>query len=153
MIINLWNLYLLFLCLVVLEVSTSLSWRVCEQARRCNSSLTLQKFIPSKPWHMNPKWIAQFVIYIFSIHLKFNIAPKNIPSQKESSLPTLIFQGAMLNFVGVLQSSFFLVAQSSWAFSLSIFTEGSCFKAAIVCPNIPTTKQRGGLAFTTTNRP
>ena len=25
--------------------------------------------------------------------LKFNIAPENIPSQKESSLPTIIFQG------------------------------------------------------------
>ena len=24
---------------------------------------------------------------------KFNIAPENIPSQKESSLPTIIFQG------------------------------------------------------------
>ena len=26
-------------------------------------------------------------------HWKFNIAPENIPSQKESSLPTIIFQG------------------------------------------------------------
>ena len=36
-------------------------------------------------------------------HLKYNIAPENIPSQKETSLPTIIFQGlrAMLNFRGV----------------------------------------------------
>ena len=33
--------------------------------------------------------------------LKFNIAPENRPSQKESSLPTIIFQGHMLNFGGV----------------------------------------------------
>ena len=29
----------------------------------------------------------------FFYHLKFNIAPEDIPSQKESSLPTIIFQG------------------------------------------------------------
>ena len=26
-------------------------------------------------------------------HLKFNIVPEKLPSQKESSLPTIIFQG------------------------------------------------------------
>ena len=26
-------------------------------------------------------------------HLKFNIAPEKLPSQKESNLPTIIFQG------------------------------------------------------------
>ncbi len=32
---------------------------------------------------------------------KFNIAPENLPSQKEGSLPTIIFHGAMLNNGGV----------------------------------------------------
>jgi len=31
----------------------------------------------------------------------FDIAPENRTSQKESSLPSIIFQGAMLNFRGV----------------------------------------------------
>ena len=31
--------------------------------------------------------------YALYTHLKLNVAPKNIPSQKESSLPTMIFQG------------------------------------------------------------
>ena len=33
------------------------------------------------------------IYYNLGTHLKFNIAPKNIPSQKEGSLPTIIFQG------------------------------------------------------------
>ncbi len=33
-------------------------------------------------------------------HLKFNIAPEKLPSQKECNLPTIIFSEAMLNFGG-----------------------------------------------------
>ena len=41
---------------------------------------------------------------------KFNIAPENIPSQKESSLPTIIF---MLNFGGVMLKSLQLATSNS----------------------------------------
>ena len=34
---------------------------------------------------------------------KFNIAPENIPSQKESSLPTIIFQGRAVKLRGCIQ--------------------------------------------------
>ena len=34
--------------------------------------------------------------------MEFNIAPEIRPSQKENSLPNIIFQGAMLNFRGVI---------------------------------------------------
>ena len=39
--------------------------------------------------------IEQVMLVMFSLNTpwKFNIAPENIPSQKESSLPTIIFQG------------------------------------------------------------
>ena len=39
---------------------------------------------------------AQTMLEYMSTHLKFNIAPENIPSQKETS-PTIIFQGLCLS--------------------------------------------------------
>ena len=42
---------------------------------------------------MASDWIAGIMGNFIITHLKFNIAPENIPSQKESSLPTIIFQG------------------------------------------------------------
>ena len=36
---------------------------------------------------------------------KFNIAPENIPSQKESSLPTIIFQGRAVKLREGIESS------------------------------------------------
>ena len=32
-------------------------------------------------------------VFLLHAHLKFNIAPENMPSQQESSLPTIILQG------------------------------------------------------------
>ena len=34
------------------------------------------------------------------IHGKFNIAPEHVPSQKDSSLPTIIFQGRAVKLRG-----------------------------------------------------
>ncbi len=36
-------------------------------------------------------------------HLQFNIAPENMPSQNESSLPTIIFQGRAVKFRGCIR--------------------------------------------------
>ena len=49
---------------------------------------------------------------------KFNIAPENIPSQKESSLPTIIFAGAMLN-VGRVSGNFRFFR---WWFQIFLFS-------------------------------
>ena len=43
---------------------------------------------------------AQTMLEYMSTHLKFNIAPENIPSQKETS-PNHHFSGAMFKFGGV----------------------------------------------------
>ena len=50
-------------------------------------------------WKKNEKMV-DFDVFLFFLrfchngtHLKFNIAPEKLPSQKESNLPTIIFQG------------------------------------------------------------
>ena len=44
----------------------------------------------------NIRWLK------YSTHLNFIIAPEKLPSQKESSIPTIIFQGLIMwNFGGV----------------------------------------------------
>ena len=37
--------------------------------------------------------VGHMVENLKTTHLKFNIAPEKFPSQKESNLPTIIFQG------------------------------------------------------------
>ena len=59
------------------------------------TSLTWQ--FPCRQTNMAGRKMDHFfesnVFPIWTTPWKFNIAPKNIPSQKESSLPTIIFQG------------------------------------------------------------
>ena len=45
--------------------------------------------------------ISAIVYFIQFTNLKYNIAPENIPSQQESSLPTIIFQGQTVKLQGV----------------------------------------------------
>ena len=45
-------------------------------------------------WHIGTHTPWEKLTFTFTgTHLKFNIAPENIPSQKEISLPTILFQG------------------------------------------------------------
>ena len=56
-----------------------------------------QKKRRSWPTHGLSLFYPHSMVFFFYVRLvtpwKFNMAPENIPSQKESSLPTIIFQG------------------------------------------------------------
>ena len=49
--------------------------------------------------------IPQVIIQVRATPWKFNIAPENIPSQKESNLPTVIFQGLCWTSRGYQQNN------------------------------------------------
>ena len=56
--------------------------------------------IPSNHNILLVVYCTVYAVYIYTLP-ETNIAPEKLPSQKESSLPTIHFQGAMLVFGSV----------------------------------------------------
>ena len=77
---------------------------------------------------------------------KFNIAPENWPSQKESSLPTIIFQGraAAVKFRGCRYSECVVVYH---VYAATIYKDEISLCRRSLLPNLQRTTKYGSLAL------
>ena len=103
----------------------------------CHSDLENRDSSIQRPWKSDFGGIQDSQPFRPSLSMdtpwKFNIAPEKLPSQEESSLPTIFFcSGAMLNFGGVSFEVFADRLKCILIVDFSFIAQAVCFAAEVL---------------------